>query len=603
MIQVHNLSKSFADQEVFSSITFTLGSGEKIGLVGRNGSGKTTLLKIIMGEMGADQGDVIIPKNYKIGILKQHIKFSEATILDEGILSLPEDQKFDTYLVEKILMGLGFLESDFSRSPSEFSGGYQLRLNLAKVLLQDPQCLLLDEPTNYLDILSLRWLKSFLKSFRGEMIIITHDRGFMDEVTTHTMGIWRGKLFKVVGGNEKYYEKIISEEETFEKTRLNQEKKRKDLEAFVNRFKAKASKATLAQSRMKMLEKMPKMMELEEVQSLDFEFNYIDCPGKVFLEAKNLSFAYPDQKKLIENLSFTFLKGDKIGIIGKNGKGKSTLMNLLAGILEPQTGSIQTHPSVTMGHFGQTNILRLNLSKTIEEEIIETNPLLPISKIRAICGTMMFSGDLAKKKISVLSGGERARVLLAKILAKPCQLLLLDEPTNHLDQESVDVLMEELVFYPGVVVVITHSETLLEKVCNKLIVFHHDKVEFIMDDYQSFLKKYGWEEESAKPKVIQKIDYKKVRAELVLERSRILNPLKKRATDLEQRIHQNEITLKKYEEEILTLAPGPTIGEFQKKISQIKSIIESDFEDFAKITMEIESIHHEFDSKINKIGD
>src|SRR5690606_23066492 len=249
-----------------------------------------------------------------------------------------------------MLMGLGFGKEDFERPPSDFSGGYQIRLNLAKVLLEDPDCLLLDEPTNYLDIVSMRWLTRFLRAFRGEMIIITHDRGFMDAVTTHTMGIWRQKVLKIPGSTEKYFEQVLLEEEIHEKTRVNTEKKRKDLEDFVNRFKAKASKARQAQSRMKLLEKMPELEELAMVAALDFEFNHRDCPGKVLMEAKDLAFGYGEEP-LFKDLNFTIGKNDKIAIIGKNGKGKSTLLNVLAGELQPQTGNINRNVNLLMGHF------------------------------------------------------------------------------------------------------------------------------------------------------------------------------------------------------------------------------------------------------------
>ena len=368
MIQVVGLAKGFGTQILFEDINFFIGKGERIGLVGRNGTGKTTLFKILLGEEHPDKGDVIIPKNYIVGTLKQHLHFTKPTILEECMTALTGDAQFDQYKVEKMLMGLGFRLEDFDRAPADFSGGYQIRLNLAKVLLGDPHCLLLDEPTNYLDIVSMRWLSKFLRSFQGEVVIITHDRGFMDEVTTHTMGIWRQKVFKIKGNSQKYFEQIMLEEEVYEKTRVNSEKKRKDLEEFVARFKAKASKATQAQSRMKLLEKMPELDALAMVSTLDFEFNYKECPGRVLMEVKNLSFGYTNEN-LIEDVTFPILKGDKIAIIGKNGKGKSTLLNLLAGELTPKIGSISSNVNMVLGHFGQTNINRLDMERTIEEEV------------------------------------------------------------------------------------------------------------------------------------------------------------------------------------------------------------------------------------------
>lgn len=461
MIQVVGLAKSYGMQVLFDDLNFTLGRGEKIGLVGRNGAGKSTLLKILLEEESPDEGKVTIPSRYRVATLKQHLSFSEPTILQEACLSLPDDQKFDSFRAEKILMGLGFGLADFSRAPAEFSGGMQIRLNLAKVLLQDPDCLFLDEPTNYLDIVGMRWLTGWLRAFRGELILITHDSGFMDSVTSHTMGLWRQKLVKVPGGTKNFYAKLAEEEDIYEKTRANLDRKRKEMEDFVERFKAKASKATQAQSRMKMLEKMGEMNELAAVQTLDFSFNHVDCPGKTLLEIKDLSFGWDKANPLFRDLNFAIQRNDKIAVIGKNGKGKSTLLNVIAGEITADTGSIRQHPSMLLGHFGQTNISRLSSNSTVEEEISSANPGLGQQRVRSICGTMMFSGDLAKKKVSVLSGGERARVLIGKLLARPTNLLLLDEPSNHLDQQSVEALLEELKVYPGAVIVVTRRSTKL----------------------------------------------------------------------------------------------------------------------------------------------
>jgi ATP-binding cassette subfamily F protein 3 len=526
VIQVVSLEKGFGTQILFQDVTFTLGRGERVGLVGRNGSGKSTLFKILLGEESPDRGEVIFPRNYQIGTLKQHLVFTKPTILEECTTALRgENAAFEQYKVEKMLLGLGFKISDFDRAPSDFSGGYQIRLNLAKVLVSEPDCLLLDEPTNYLDIVSMRWLTKFLREFKGEMILITHDRGFMDDVTTHTMGIWRQKLFKIPGNSQKYFEQILLEEEIHEKTRQNSEKKRKDLEDFVARFKAKASKAAQAQSRMKLLEKMPEVEALNMMASLDFEFNHQECPGKTLMEIKDVSFGYSDQS-LFKNLTFPILREDKIAIIGKNGKGKSTLLNVLAGELEPKTGTINKNVNLLIGHFGQTNINRLNLENTIEEEILSANPMMGGQRARSIAGVMMFSGDLAKKKIKVLSGGERARVLLGKLLAKPSNLLLLDEPTNHLDQESVESLTLELQNYPGAVIIVTHSESMLRDVAKKLIVFHHDKVEYLSETYDDFLKKIGWEEEDSGKEAVKPVEkpnrqeIKRLRSEMIIERGR-----------------------------------------------------------------------------------
>ena len=612
MIQINNLSKGFGLQVLFENITCTIGRGERVGLVGRNGTGKTTLFKIILGDEHQDSGDILFPKNYKIGTLRQHLHFTEPTILAEGMLALKEDEAaFSQYKVEKMLIGLGFKEEDFERAPSEFSGGYQIRLNLAKVLLSEPDCLLLDEPTNYLDIVSMRWLAKFLREFKGELVIITHDRGFMDEVTTHTMGIWRQNLVKIKGSSEKYFEQILLEEEIYEKTRVNSEKKRKDLEEFVARFKAKASKATQAQSRMKLLEKMPEMNALSLVTTLDFEFNHKECPGKVLKEIKDISFGYSDEF-LIRDLSFPIIKGDKIAIIGKNGKGKSTLLNLIAGELQPKVGEITSNVNLLVGHFGQTNINRLHMENTIEEEIAAADPTLPMQRVKSICGVMMFSGDLAKKKIKVLSGGERARVLLGKLLARPTNLLLLDEPTNHLDQESVEALNLELQNYPGAVVIVTHSEGMLREVATSLIVFHHGKVEFLRENYDDFLKKIGWEEEAgsdAPKKSSDKVsfkDIKRLRSETIIERSREITPFKKKMEMLEKEIMSKEIEQKNLEEALIELSASTDSKKIQDtslKLGQIKRRVDKAFEELTEITEKHDEIYDRYEKKLLEIGD
>lgn len=606
MIQVTDLAKSFGTQTLFEHVTFTLGKGERIGLVGRNGSGKSTLLKILLNEEVADHGEVTMPSRYRVASLKQHLSFSEASILAEACLALPEEQKFDTYRAEKILMGLGFTQADFTRAPSEFSGGMQIRLNLAKVLLQDPDCLLLDEPTNYLDIVGMRWLSRFLRAFRGEVILITHDSGFMDEVTTHTMGIWRQKLVKVPGNTQKFYEKLALEEEVYEKTRANLERKKKEMEEFVERFKAKASKATQAQSRKKMLEKLGDMDELAAVETLDFSFSHQACPGKNLLEARDLSFGWLEGHPLFKELSFTIGREDKIAVIGKNGKGKSTLLNVLAGEVTPWTGELKKHPSLLIGHFGQTNIQRLSMNATVEEEIASSNPELSQLRIRNICGTMMFPGDSAKKKISVLSGGERARVLLGKLLARPTNLLLLDEPSNHLDQSSIEALLEELKVYPGAVIVVTHSESFVRELAQKLIVFHHDRAEWVLGSYDDFLARGGWgDEEVQEAKVVtvkrDRNEIKRLRAELVQERSRTLAPLKKKIEKLETEIDAQEKRAVQIEDQLI--AQTGDMAQLSKELGSLRKAIDLAFDQLTEVSLNHDAQFAEFEKRLNEIGE
>ncbi len=610
MIQAKNLSKHFGSQDLFDNVGFQLGQRERVGLVGRNGSGKSTLFKLILKELSPDSGEIVIPKGYRLGALEQHIHFTKPTVLEECIQVLNPDD-FLEHEAEKILSGLGFSDEDMQKDPKSFSGGYQIRINLTKVLLQAPNLLLLDEPTNYLDIVSMRWLKSFLKNFPGEIMLITHDREFMDDVITHTMGLHRQQLKKIKGDTAKFYEQIIQDEEMYEKTRGNLDKKRKEMEAFVERFKAKASKAAQAQSRMKALEKMSTMDKLADVDSLGFRFRFIECPGKQIAEVQNLSFSYPDkpQDVLFSDLSFPINREDRIAIIGKNGKGKSTLLNVIGGNLKPNTGRVGFHPSAQMGHFGQTNINRLHMDNTIAEEIQAENSDLSISGVRNICGTMMFDGDLAKKKIKVLSGGERARVLLGKILAKPANLLLLDEPTNHLDMESIESLTEEIGNFPGAVIIVTHSEIMLRNLATKLVIFHNGTAEFFHGTYDDFLEKIGWESEESKPnktlkrKLTEK-EIKQRKAEIVIERAKFTKPLKEEIEKLEIDITKNEELLKRISGELEKATSSndtSKLTDYAHAIGKLNSMIDQLFEKLTNTNESLDSIQLKYDKEMDSL--
>ena len=608
MIQAKNLSKHFGAQDLFDNVSFQLGSRERIGLVGRNGSGKSTLFKLILGELSADGGEITIPKGYKLGALEQHIHFTKKTVLEECVQVLdPEDYR--EHEAPKILFGLGFSETDLEKDPKSFSGGYQIRINLAKLLLQSPDLLLLDEPTNYLDIVSVRWLKNFLKNFPGEIMLITHDREFMDDVVTHTMGLHRKQLKKIKGDTAKFYEQILQDEEMYEKTRENLDKKRKEMEAFIERFKAKASKAAQAQSRVKALQKMDSMEKLSDVESLGFKFRFVECPGKQIAEVKSLTFHYQGKENdvLFHNVSFPINREDRIGIIGKNGKGKSTLLNCIGGILDPVKGKVSFHPAARIGHFGQTNINRLNMENTIAEEIQEENTDLTISGVRNICGTMMFEGDLAKKKIKVLSGGERARVLLGKILAKPANLLLLDEPTNHLDMESIESLTEEIGNFPGAVVIVTHSEIMLRNLATKLVIFHNGNAEFFNGTYDDFLEKIGWESEEVKGKPRRKLseaEIKQRRAELTLERSKQTKPLREEIEKLEAEITKNEDLLKRINSELekATVTNDTSkITDYAHAVGKLNHLIDELFEKLSLANEQLDFINTKYEKELNSL--
>lgn len=536
MIQAENLSLSFQGQLLFDEISFSIQRGEKCGLVGRNGTGKTTLLRLIIGQEMSDSGHIHLPKHYKLGYLQQHIRFTQATVVAEAMTALPAQQREETYRAEKILFGLGFKEEDLDKSPEQLSGGFSLRLNLTKVLLSEPDFLLLDEPTNYLDLPSMRWLTRFLKHWQGELLLISHDREFMDNVITHTMGLHRHKLHKIRGTTIDLFTQIALEEEIHERTRQKSEKTRAHAQAFIDRFGAKATKAAQAQSRQKMLARIPALEKLKELYNLSFHFQEAPFMGKKMLQADGLSFSYPGQKLLIQDFSLTIEKGERIAIIGKNGCGKSTLLRLLAQELIPQSGSLTQSTNVSLGYFGQTNVQRLEPLLSIEEEIAQANPHLNLTEVRSICGLMMFGGDLAQKKIGVLSGGEKSRVLLGKILAKKCNLLFLDEPTHHLDIESIEALIDALEEFEGSVIIVTHSELILNRLqLDKVILCHEHGQQSLDGTYEDFLAKIGWPEE-AKPAKAKHEDNRHKQSELMRALQTQIKRLEKEISHLEEQI-------------------------------------------------------------------
>ncbi len=609
MIKLTNISKSYGTQDLFSGINFQLTAGQKIGLVGRNGSGKSTIFKLILGEEHWDDGELTIPKGYKIGALKQHLVFSQKVLVDEVALSLADDDKFSIYKVEKILFGLGFTTDDLQKDPLSFSGGFQIRINLAKLLLTEPNLLLLDEPTNYLDILSLRWLKIFLKAFDGEVIIITHDRNFMDAISTHTMGLNRRELSIIKGNTYKFYEQLQSDDELYEKQKISQDKKVKELEEFIAKNKARASTASQAQSKVKQLEKMDMMNDLNFDNTLRFEFNFKDTPAKVLLDVKDLTFGYSPDNLLFKDVSFTLKKGETIGIIGKNGKGKSTLLNTIAQELKQLSGVVDYHGTASFGHFGQTNINHLNPKNNVMDEIYVANPKLSESTVRNICGSMMFSGESAKKSISLLSGGEKSRVMLGQIVAREVNVLFLDEPTNHLDMDSIDALTTAIKNFDGSCIIVTHSEELLRRVCDRLIIFAKDGANYFDGNYDDFLEKIGWEEEVTQdviktiPKVNKK-ENKKQRSALVQERSKLTSPLKKEVEKLEANIMEIEEELEEQHKQLMQASnanDNSKVMEISKIVTANEKEVEDKFEMLEVAQNKLDDIMAEYEIKLEAL--
>ncbi|MFH1154563.1 MAG: ABC-F family ATP-binding cassette domain-containing protein [Pseudomonadota bacterium] len=621
MINIDSISKGFGSQILFDNAGFQINPGERIGLVGRNGHGKTTLLRMITRLEEPDSGAIRIPGDYRLGYLTQNFSFTKGTVLEECNQGLSEHEKDASWKSEKILAGLGFSTTDLQRSPEAFSGGFQVRLNLAKVLVSEPDLLILDEPTNYLDITSIRWISSFLCSWPREVLIVTHDRGFMDSVVTHIAGIHRHVIRKIKGDTMKYYEQIAQDEEIYEKTRVNEEKRRKEMETFITRFRAKARLAGMVQSRIKTLEKMDKKDRLQKIEILSFSFRDQAFAGKQIVIAEDLNFSYTPEIPLIQDLSLTVYPGDRVAIVGKNGKGKTTLLKILAGKLAPERGAVRYNPGVEAGYFEQTNIASLNDTFTVEEEMLHAHPDVERQQARNICGAMMFEGDNALKLIQVLSGGEKSRVMLGKLLAKPLNLLLLDEPTNHLDMETCDSLMAALDNFSGAVVLVTHNEMFLHSLANRLIVFKNDIITVFEGTYQEFLEKEGWDDggvrvvgpskstfvvETPAPeaKKVSKKELRKVRSDIIAERSRLLGPLQKAIDKTEKAIETSETLLTELShqmQEASEAKDGKRIAELACDIGRCQDRIDRLFKDLERDTEVFDRQNLVFEIKLSEL--
>jgi ATP-binding cassette subfamily F protein 3 len=503
MITINNLSKNYGKKILFENISLNINRGEKIGLIGPNGSGKSTLFSLILGEIESTSGDVRVNKNTHIGYLAQESKFSsEHTVLaeltegDERILRLKEEKSaledkneagsrrygevlheleslgfFELeHKAEKILMGLGFKERDFSRRIKDMSGGWQMRTLLAKLLTYQYDLLLLDEPTNYLDLNAALWLKDYLAGFRGTFIMISHDRAFLTDVTNYTLILEHGLITKV-HGNYEHYEQIKKERRIhLEKQFKEQEKKREQLKTFVSRFHAQPNKAAAVRSKRTALERLEKEMVVlppdtrESISS--FSFPQARRSGHKIIQLAKVSKSYPDTE-VYKELDFEITQGEKAVLAGENGAGKSTLLKILAGVVDIDSGQRTVGHNVDIGYFSQTRTDVLNLENTVLREAYSAAPgYMSEETIRTILGAFLFTGDDADKKVKVLSGGEKSRLILAKLLINPPNFLLLDEPTTHLDVDAVEALVRALTDYQGTLVFISHDIYFVRSVAN-----------------------------------------------------------------------------------------------------------------------------------------
>ena len=533
MVGVNNVSLHFADRAIFNDITFIVNKLDRIGLVGRNGAGKSTMLKSLAGIQAIDSGSISFPNGLTIGYLPQDMDFvSGRTVwketetafgktlsLQERIdeinheLAVREDYESDSYLslldelaelneklnligaetmeaeIEKILLGLGFNRSDFERQTDEFSGGWRMRIELAKILLQKADLLLLDEPTNHLDIESIQWLEIFLKTYPGAIVLISHDRAFLDNLTNRTIEISMGKIYDYQAPYTKYLELRKERREQEIAAYENQQKQIKQTEEFIERFRAKATKAVQVQSRIKALDRMDKI-EIEEEDTSAMRFSFPPAPhsGKVTLKVEDVAKNY-DEKKVFAGVNFMIERGEKVSFVGKNGEGKSTMSRLIVGKEKATSGNIEHGYQVKVGYFAQNQAEILDPEKTVFETIDEAATGEIRKKVRTLLGSFLFSGDEVDKKVKVLSGGERARLAMCKLLLEPVNLLILDEPTNHLDIRSKEILKDALLRYDGTLIVISHDRDFLNGLTDKIYEFTQGKVKEHLSGINEFLRK------------------------------------------------------------------------------------------------------------------
>ncbi|MCM8812838.1 MAG: ATP-binding cassette domain-containing protein [Candidatus Omnitrophica bacterium] len=612
MIQVIDVRKAFGARVLFENVRFSVNAGEKIGLVGRNGQGKTTLFSLIAGRQEPDAGAVVVPRLYRIGYLDQRLRFSEQTALEEACRGLPAHERGEHWRAEKILQGLGFAPPDLRAPPQRFSGGFQVRIQLAKLLLSQPHLLLLDEPNNYLDVVAIRWLVRFLQEWKGELLLITHDRRFMDSVCTHILGIHRAQVRKIGGKTARYYAQVAQDEQVYERTRRRDERKRREAEEFISRFRAKARQAGLAQSRLKMLEKRQAKEKLADIETMDFYFPAAPFAAPVMLHLDAVAFGYPGSvQPLFSQVSFSVGQRERIGVIGRNGKGKSTFLRLLAGELAPSAGSIRFHSELRKGVFAQAQVDFLREDATVLEEISSADPDADARRARAICAMLMFRQDEALKPVRVLSGGERSRVALGKILMQACHLLLLDEPTNHLDMESSEALVEAIKDFSGSVVMVTHNEYLLDAAAERLLVFDDDGVRWFEGTYREFLAQVGWRSEESIAAVKSPEEErsardgdKQRRANLRQERSRCLKPREERIHQVEEKIAALEEAQRQTTRALIEASQrgdAAAIAETARRHKELPVQIDEQYEILDRLTQEFEAAQADFVRKFAEL--
>ena len=639
MLNIHNLSVSFGGTFLFEEVTFRLGAGDRVGLVGKNGAGKSTMLKILAGDFQPDSGVIATEKDVRLGFLRQDIDFEQGrTVLEEAYQAFEEikraefrmdeinhqlanrtDYESESYHdlidelsevthqyeilggynyvgdTEKILLGLGFKREDFNNLTESFSGGWRMRIELAKLLLQNNDVLLLDEPTNHLDIESIIWLESFLKSFPGAVVIVSHDKMFLDNVTNRTIEISLGKIYDY---NKPYSKYLVLREEIREKqlaTQKNQQKKIEETEKLIEKFRAKASKASMAQSLIKKLDKVERIEVDEDDNSvMSISFPVSQTPGRVVVEAENVSKNY-GEKKVLTDISLLVERGSKIAFVGQNGQGKSTFIKAIVDEFE-YDGTIKLGHNVQLGYFAQNQAEYLDGEKTLLDTMLDAANDSNRPKVRDMLGAFLFRGDDVEKKVKVLSGGERNRLALCKLLLQPINVLLMDEPTNHLDIKSKNVLKAALKNYEGTLLLVSHDRDFLQGLSNTVYEFKDQKIKEYLGDINYFLEQRNAQnmreiekKDQVKPQNNLKLETKETKT-LSYEEQKKQKSLQNKLSKIESQINELEKAIQKDDENLARnyeklMEDANFFSAYEKKKKDLEQLME----DWENVQVELDN--------------
>ena len=636
MLNIHNLSVSFQGEYLFEEITFRLNNGDRVGLVGKNGAGKSTMLRIISGEQQYDTGSIAIEKEISIGFLKQDIDFIEGrTVLEESYEAFKEIKKLESQLAhineqlatrtdyesesynqlmidindvqhqyevhggysykgetERILQGLGFKREDFDKLTDTFSGGWRMRIELAKLLLQNHDILLLDEPTNHLDIESIIWLESFLRGYTGAVVIVSHDKMFLDNVTNRTIEISLGRIYDYP---KPYTQYLVLRSEIREQqlaSQKNQQKQIEQTEKLIEKFRAKASKATMAQSLIKKLDKIDRIEVDEDDNSvMTLKFPVSVTPGKVVVEAEEVAKSYGD-KNVLQGIDLLVERDTKTAFVGQNGQGKSTLAKIIVGELEHQ-GRVKLGHNVQIGYFAQNQAEYLDGSKTVEDTMIDAADEKTRPRVRDILGSFLFRGEEVDKYVRVLSGGERNRLALAKLMLQPFNVLVMDEPTNHLDIKSKNVLKDSLKQFEGTLIVVSHDRDFLQGLTDRVYEFKDHRIREYLGDIDYYLE----QREVANLREVEKRDV--VKKEAPVKSTKKSYEDQKKLKSLNNRLSKVESNINKIEREIkeLDVALATNYDEtvadpaFFDNYNGKKKKLDGFMEDWEKITEELDALN------------